>query len=528
MTSDLLPLAAQVPLEDLKRPTFGYSAQLGELFDERTSRFLGVQLYRQNSTTAVLADARRTDVALSSSVSLETDTELLDISAGLSLEIVGGLVQVGGSATYLKDTTSNSRTRSWVLALKVRSEEHRLVHAEEDMSSNVLDVVKNDYIPHATHFVSSITYGGNLIISMTARSMEVTDENMCEEKLRLQFAALHQQALLCATQAKAEAKARFKWMDSKFDMVVWGDIRVDITPKNPVDVLDIIPRATSLVCAPSNGGPKGVPVLVILRPIPKAIRGDCVALSVYRISPSLIHLAFGLFAQLEDIRKHCRVLTTRTANYRDFIPKLYENARSLSLAFKLYYDMLKEKLAWLLTDLTTSGKSDVHLFSFALSRPDPEVLSFEDELVALEEAFSHFKKFCLAVRDIPSLHMSTTEEVSRAACRRSSFHLLLVPLDKSGTMATATYYALLRNIKARSPQSPYIVYVEDPSDLVESLPNGRVFSQLKVPSYYIGTVDERHMVSWRLTDPQTFQRCKLLSWFPSMHQLHMLEHPKGV
>ncbi|KAI6043711.1 hypothetical protein EDC04DRAFT_2951786 [Pisolithus marmoratus] len=545
MSSNSRPLAVQVPLEDLKRPTFGYSVQLGELFNERTSRFLGVQLYRQNLNRTVVTNAQKTDIAFSSSFSFETDTQLLDIGTSLSLEILGGLVDVGGSATYLKDTTSNSKTRSWVLALKVRSEERRLLHAEEELSSNVLDAVKSDYLPHATHFVSSITYGGNLIIGMTAKSTEVTDKDMREKNLGLQITALCEQAVSCATQAGVKDKTQFECMNSKFDIIVQGDIKVDVNISNPADVLDIIPRAASLICAPVDGGPRGVPVSVVLRPIPKTILGDCVPLPVYRISQPVTHLAFGIFTQLEDIRKCCHVLTARMASHRDFIPKLDNNAIGLSSAFKFHYDGLKEQLARFLSDLMTSGQSDITLSSFTSSSPEtmawltnpvPEegrsyaqILvsrmkamtahsgpSFNNELVPLEEAFSDFEQFLVAIQGIPFLRLSTIDEVARVARCQSPFHLLLVPLDKSrAKMAMATYYALLRNIKAGRPQVPYILYVEDPSDLVESLPNGGVFSQLDVPSYYIGTADERCMVSWKLADPQTFRRRKLLSWFPS-------------
>lgn len=61
--------------------------------------------------------------------------------------------------------------------------------AEKGMATNVLHMVKKDYIAQkrTTHFVSSIIYGGNLIINMTERATEVTNEESIEGKLGLEL-----------------------------------------------------------------------------------------------------------------------------------------------------------------------------------------------------------------------------------------------------------------------------------------------------------------------------------------------------
>ncbi|KAI6013220.1 hypothetical protein EDC04DRAFT_2904722 [Pisolithus marmoratus] len=89
---------------------------------------------------------------------LQDQARLLSVGANL-LEILGGLVKIGGSAYYLNEPKSNSSTR--VLMLRVETEECRLLFAEMGIATGVLE--------GAMHFVSSVTYGGNLIIDMTLK-----------------------------------------------------------------------------------------------------------------------------------------------------------------------------------------------------------------------------------------------------------------------------------------------------------------------------------------------------------------------
>ncbi|KIM63795.1 hypothetical protein SCLCIDRAFT_1213956 [Scleroderma citrinum Foug A] len=146
------------PLSVFQRPTLGRIVRLGELFDERRNQFLGVQL------------------TLSLSNSVEDKSNVLDINASLALDVLGGLVPVRGSASYLRSSKTNSQKRSWAMALKMRTEEHRLLFAELD--SKVVEGVKEYFTPAATHFVSAITYGGKIVINMTERSSDLTGDDI--------------------------------------------------------------------------------------------------------------------------------------------------------------------------------------------------------------------------------------------------------------------------------------------------------------------------------------------------------------
>ncbi|KAI5982047.1 hypothetical protein EDD15DRAFT_224132 [Pisolithus albus] len=589
-----------------QRPTLGCAVRLGELFDERTSRFLGVQLYKEMSTeppteTSSVTPLNHSDLTLSLSNSLEKKTTLLDIQANLSLEVLSGLVKVEGSASYLNNAKNNTQARSWTLVLKMRTEERRLLFAEDALSFNVLDMVKEDYIAEnrATHFVSSIVYGGNLIINMTERATDVTKKESIEGKLGLELEKL-KGAISLKGKAEAKIKDQFEGMDSKFDLVVHGDVELESVPVKATDVLDVIPHAAKLLTGdPKNGAPKGVPISVTLQPIPKTILKG-VRTVVYRINQLFINTALESFSQLEDVHNRFRVLIDRTGVYEIFIPQLAQRVLRSSRAFSRSYVDILLKLSQFLREMMTTGKSDVDMSipyssgfkagedqgrpGGAASRGDGEEqltnlgpkdvregqftgferrvnrsssvpptkdqsvlyqarsllraptailhrtqdsradaqavddhdgrMSFQALVKLLEDAVLEFQHFIRVVRDVPAgpavngkvppSNLSTFGDVRRAPRSQSTIHLfLMTSLKKHGDDSVSRFLALLRKYKGGDPKSRYLLYVEDSSVLTTKLPKGKVFSELRCPSYYVGRVSGTGVLSWRLIAPDS-------------------------
>jgi len=203
-----------------ERPTLGRVVLLGELFDERSNKFLGARLYKDEAIKdkVIITDAGHTDFTLSQSNSVKDKSNILDIDASLSLDVLSGLVPVRGLGSYLTTPKTNSQEQSWAMALRMRTEEHRLLFAELP-DSTVVEEGK-DYIPAATHFVSAIVYGGNLIINLTERASGPTQEdNIRGAKLRLELDQL-KAAVSLERGAAADVKSKFKSLDNRFHVVV--------------------------------------------------------------------------------------------------------------------------------------------------------------------------------------------------------------------------------------------------------------------------------------------------------------------
>ncbi|KAI6032305.1 hypothetical protein PISMIDRAFT_688545 [Pisolithus microcarpus 441] len=601
-----LPSASEGPPTVFQRPTLGCAVRLGELFDERTSHFLGVQLYKETPAKPSVTRIYNSDLTLELSNSLEKKTRLLDIQGNLSLEILSGLVKVEGSASYLNNAKNNTQARSWTLVLKMKTEEHRLLFAEDGLSTNVLDMVKRDYIAEnrATHFVSSIVYGGNLFINMTERATEVTKEESIEGKLGLELERL-KGSISLKGEARAKAKAGFDSVKSKFDLVVHGDVELESVPVEATDVFDVIPRAKDhLLGDPGNGAPKGVPISVTLQPIPKSILNDSQAISVYRINQSLINKVLETFSQLEDVRNRIRVLVDRTGVYKNFIPQLAKRVLDFSDDFSGACVDLLLKLSQFLRDMMTTGKSDVDMSTDLEAREDqgrpggaasgedseeqftnsgpkdvregrftgferrvnrssgmpptkdqsvlyqarsllqaPSTILHqtlakdshhaqdnhadgqavdghdgriprEKRIKLLEDAVLEFQRFIRDVRGVPAgaavngkappSNLSTLADVRRAPRSQSTIHLfLMTSFKKYGDDPVSRFLALLRRYKDGDSKSRCLLYVEDRSVLTAKLPNGKEFSELQTPSYYVGSVTDTGVLSWRLIAPDS-------------------------
>ena len=116
-----------------RRLTLGHAVRLGELYNQRTGQFSGVQLYSepQDKNEVVETQIKHTDLSIRPSTTLNEKASLLDINPKLSLEILSGLVDVSGSSSYIKDTTSNAHEQAFALALKIRLKERRMLRRKK-------------------------------------------------------------------------------------------------------------------------------------------------------------------------------------------------------------------------------------------------------------------------------------------------------------------------------------------------------------------------------------------------------------
>lgn len=206
----------------LDTPTLGRPVLLGELYDQRKSQFLGVQLYDKakmdDATTSI--NINYTDLSLRMSNTFKDKASVIDINAELSVQILCGLVKVKGSAAYLNDTKSNSREHAWAMSLSTRLTESRLLFAQDSLGNNILDWAKG-YIANgtATHFVSSIVYGGNVVVNLVSRRTRFTKEEKVEGSLRAKLETL-KGAIDLNGKADLHIGTQFEDLNDKFDIIV--------------------------------------------------------------------------------------------------------------------------------------------------------------------------------------------------------------------------------------------------------------------------------------------------------------------
>ena len=208
------------PLISLK--TLGKGVTLGELYDARSSQFLGVQICPVTDIKEITHTSYPSylDSRIISSKSLKSKTDVLDIDAELSVEILSGLVSVSGAASYLSDTKSNSEEHAWGLSLysRVKHESFDVNHSKVKTSIYKTDVIEH-YGSRATHVVTEIAYGGTIIVNFVAKEDSKIEDTHIAGKLNAELKKLGG-AFDVSGEVKLDVKEACKKISKDLDLTV--------------------------------------------------------------------------------------------------------------------------------------------------------------------------------------------------------------------------------------------------------------------------------------------------------------------
>ncbi|KAF9226985.1 hypothetical protein BS17DRAFT_518438 [Gyrodon lividus] len=501
-----------LPPTVLERPTLGYPVYLGELYDERRGQFLGVQLYDRDIVEdggTAKVDSKYTELSLSMANSFDDKASLIDLNAELSVEILGGLISVKGSASYLNDSKANTQSRAWAMSLKMRLQEERLLFAEEKLGRNVLPLVLADYIAKdlATHFVSSIVYGGSVIVNLVARHSKLMEEEKIEGALEAELQKLKGLVDLNG-KADIHIKDQFENLNDKFDVVLYGDIALPSVPANPQDVLDTLPDLSALI---SKDG--GVPISVVLQPIPAELREA--ATIIHHIDQQTLEDILRVFGNLDDVSSRFAVLQDGGKKYNEYIPKFESATRAAVTDFLAEHRALLAELSDFVSAFKAGTKSTsaAELLKAADDLYDSQIIPISEDytapiyptnLVGLELAYSNFLELSARLQSVGH-ELSTIKSISVAAGDGKMIPLFLMPpLSPHSGVDFLRFTALLRTKSPRyvnqdPPLPSYALYVETPATLEAHFPNDKRFAELKEPAIFVGQIDRYGTLSW--TEP---------------------------
>uniref|UniRef100_A0A671RAV3 Si:dkey-95h12.1 n=1 Tax=Sinocyclocheilus anshuiensis TaxID=1608454 RepID=A0A671RAV3_9TELE len=172
-----LLITTDMELDPIEVAALGRPLFPGMLYDCCRDSFIpGVTLWDKKSLSKDL-DKRphlQTDLKFSSSDSLSSKSSLMDISASLKASFLGGLVEVGGSAKYLRDTkSSNQQSRVTMYYSETsRFEQLTMTQLGKITYAQVFDQQT------ATHVVTAVLY--------VAQAFMVFDQTFSENKQEIE------------------------------------------------------------------------------------------------------------------------------------------------------------------------------------------------------------------------------------------------------------------------------------------------------------------------------------------------------
>ncbi|KAG7090682.1 hypothetical protein E1B28_009780 [Marasmius oreades] len=144
----------------------GRHCYLGQLYNATSTTLIpGFRLFNTSDIKLIKTSASSTDVKYEEVKSLREKVNLLNISAQLSVSILSGAIDISGMGSYLQNDKESTESVTVVVVGRYRTYSESL-----DVNQLVqLQAMTNHQLANlkATHVVTSITYGGNVVASLT-------------------------------------------------------------------------------------------------------------------------------------------------------------------------------------------------------------------------------------------------------------------------------------------------------------------------------------------------------------------------
>uniref|UniRef100_A0A667ZBE7 SNTX thioredoxin-like domain-containing protein n=1 Tax=Myripristis murdjan TaxID=586833 RepID=A0A667ZBE7_9TELE len=279
--------------------TLGRPFSLGMLYDCRKDSLIpGMTLWDPDVLEKNIRERPQpnSEFEIVASESLEDKSSALNVQASLKISFLSGLVEVGGSAKYLKDNKISKNQARVTLTYKTTTKFQEL-----SMKHLGSGKVKHQCVFDkglATHVVTGILYGAQAFFVFDHEVSEKEDHQDIEGSLKTMVKKIPEIAI------EGEASLQMKGMDiskdKKFSCKFHGDFNLQ---RNPVSIQDAIEVYQSLPTLLGANGENAVPVKVWLMPL-KSLDSAAARL-VRQIRIRLVTEAQSILEDLSELEMRC-------------------------------------------------------------------------------------------------------------------------------------------------------------------------------------------------------------------------------
>ncbi|XP_062387626.1 stonustoxin subunit beta-like [Sardina pilchardus] len=233
---------------------------LGTLYDARNDQLiLGMRLWRGEDIKSKTSIKPKPDTSSVVSVSqtLSEKTSLLDVSASVKASLYSGLVELGGSAKYLKKKTSSARQCSVTLKYHVTTEFKELLISELGTPKpEVLDTAD------ATHVVVGVLYGAHALMEFKDTAGDASSKQEILGNLKAMIDRIPKCNISVDGRLQLDDKDREKVKNMSCEF--YGDVHLNDLPSTYEEAVKVYKKLPSLL---GKKGENTVPVKVSLYPL---------------------------------------------------------------------------------------------------------------------------------------------------------------------------------------------------------------------------------------------------------------------
>ncbi|XP_035259303.1 stonustoxin subunit alpha-like [Anguilla anguilla] len=304
--------------EAIETAALGRPLHPGMLYDCRSDTFIpGVSLWDQ---AAIKKDMNvepqpNTYFNYVASDSITEKTNLMDVSASLKASFLLGLVEVEGSATYLKDTKSSMRQCRVTMQYKQTTE---LRHLTMTQLGHVTYPKVFDQ-KTATHVVTAVLYGAEAFMVFDQMSSDEKDKQDIQGNMDVMIKKIP--TIEISGKGKVVLTDEEKKKVENFNCTFHGDVTLEQNPSNYEEAVLVYKELPKLLGA---DGSKAVPVRVWLYPL-KNLNSKAAQL-VREICTELVTRLEAVMGQLHEaeMRANDSIKRCLAIKATDVTDKLYK------------------------------------------------------------------------------------------------------------------------------------------------------------------------------------------------------------
>ncbi|XP_032872054.1 uncharacterized protein LOC116969295 [Amblyraja radiata] len=288
--------------ECLQLATLGRPFQLGMLYDCRSDALIpGITLWDLQTLQNNLdrRDQPSTEFHIIASDSMEKKANALNVSGSLKVSFLAGLVEVKGSAKYLKDTKESKQQARVTLQYKATTRFEQLTMSHLGIQNITYPSVFDE--GSATHVITAVLYGAQAFFVFDR--MASSAENLQNIQGNMEVMIKHLPKIAIKGEASLEMTEEQSSQAEKFSCTFYGDFSLKNNPTTYRDAINIYATLPHLL---GSGGEHSVPVTVWLYPLNKL---DTKAAQLVReISVGLVNRCQCVLEQLSEAVMRCNDL----------------------------------------------------------------------------------------------------------------------------------------------------------------------------------------------------------------------------
>jgi hypothetical protein len=343
----------------ITRQALGQVASLGSLYDARSDKIIPISIIGQAAPQSSVdpTDKHKTHFEYINTDSYKDKLDKLNVDGQLSASFLAGLINVGGSGSYLNRKQEKSRVLHMSMRYNVDTVHERLVLEDETLKGRVNTQALR--MENATHVIIAIQWGARCVVTAKQQLTEVDQRQEIEGKLAGKFKKL--EGIAIEGEMDLDKENSEEKEDKNIEIVVDVDLKSTdgLVPTTFAAAARYI-RNIEAYLKEANGG-----------------KGTALSYTMVPIGPLVKFLGYTL----QRVETICNFQVSCLA---DFV-QLFDRCRTTRIALQDHHDFLNDHNSYLDPKFLKAATDDIHLFEKAETNLR---LLFAEKLVAVRSGQS--------------------------------------------------------------------------------------------------------------------------------------------